>query len=710
MNRKSLLPLAAIGVLALAIVPAADGRGAAASASGLKIISVTVSPSARVVTVKLGWDKALIAKAGNSDRFAVALTSLPAKGLPVTIKRQAATNGPTLRIALTAAQARSLRAARGVIATATQGYDSPTDSDTNFELNGVAITKVRGVVPAAGRACAVTLAAGSNASGCDLRGADLRNADLNHVNLSRSDLSGARLDGARMQTAEMGGAKLVGASLAGVVWSATEQSALTLPDDGSKIVDAIAKAKTRIDVISYTFGGPDIVGQATKPGALMDAVSRGVDVNIVLNGGYKHCASMSSADQTTCAQQSEFDSTYAIQQSLAYAHAHPSSGVQTTGNFTIHFASQNYQITHQKSILIDMIDKGGVPSIGPDSVALVSTGNLGTYGWAARSEHPDYLVNPSAGCTSAATACADDWAARDFTIKLTDPQLLVRIAQVFMSDYNCETWESSAVYKNLSGTTMADTWANGTLLGDGSSYPSIGTSAFYGNDVPNPLLELAPQGNSRDRTLKLIASASKTLIVYNEEMADPDVVNALAAAAKRKVDVQVVMASDICNKYSVAGTCALGQPVPSRPFDYLTSNGVKVTLLNGHSGLYIHAKAIVADGVDGFMGSENFGLSSMNYNRELGLMMTNRSDTTKVESGIPSILSVGGIAQIENAFTSDSSPAAGGIVYNQASVYSGVSAEPAVPSTWPTPYPALATDFPMQCGPIPARGIPATPN
>ena len=130
MNRKSLLPLAAIGALALAIVPAADGRGAAASASGLKIISVTVSPSARVVTVKLGWDKALIAKAGNSDRFAVALTSLPAKGLPVTIKRQAATSGPSLRIALTAAQARSLRAARGVISTATQGYDSPTDSDT----------------------------------------------------------------------------------------------------------------------------------------------------------------------------------------------------------------------------------------------------------------------------------------------------------------------------------------------------------------------------------------------------------------------------------------------------------------------------------------------------------------------------------------------------------------------------------------------------
>ena len=705
MNRKSLLPLAAIGALALAIVPAADGRGAAASASGLKIISVTVSPSARVVTVKLGWVKALIAKAGNSDRLAVALTSLPAKGLPVTIKRQAATNGPTLRIALTAAQARSLRAARGVIATATQGYDSPTDSDTNFELNGVAITKVRGVVPAAGRACAATLAAGSNASGCDLRGADLRNADLNHVNLSRSDLSGARLDGARMQTAEMGGAKLVGASLAGVVWSATEQSALTLPDSGSNIVDAIAKAKTRIDVISYTFGGPDIVGQASKPGALMKAVSSGVDVNIVLNGGYKHCASMSSADQITCAQQSEFDSTYAIQQSLAYAHAHPIPGVQTAGNFTIHFASQNYQITHQKSILIDMIDKGGVPSIGPDSVALVSTGNLGTYGWAARSKHPDYLVNPSAGCTSAATACADDWAARDFTITLTDPQLLGRIAQVFMSDYNCETWGASAVYKNLSGTTMADTWANGTLLGDGSSYPSIGTSAFYGNDAPNPLLQPAPQGNSRDRTLKLIASASKTLIVYNEEMADPDVINALAAAAKRKVDVQVVMASEICNKYSTV-SCTLGQPVPSLTFDYLTSNGVKITLLNAHSGLYIHAKAIVADATDGFMGSENFGLSSMNYNRELGLMLTNRTDTTKVKSGIPSIESVDGIAQIFSAFTIDSSPAGGGIAYNQASVY----AKPVAPSTWPTPYPALATDFPMQCGPIPARGIPATPN
>ncbi|MFM9053962.1 MAG: phospholipase D-like domain-containing protein, partial [Solirubrobacterales bacterium] len=80
----------------------------------------------------------------------------------------------------------------------------------------------------------------------------------------------------------------------------------------------------------------------------------------------------------------------------------------------------------------------------------------------------------------------------------------------------------------------------------------------------------------------------------------------------------------------------------------LTKNGVEVKLFDNNTPqgvLYIHAKAIVADGTRAFMGSENFGYSSMNYNRELGLMLTN--EPSPASDWLPSTQ---GIAAIMTAF------------------------------------------------------------
>ena len=52
------------------------------------------------------------------------------------------------------------------------------------------------------------------------------------------------------------------------------------------------------------------------------------------------------------------------------------------------------------------------------------------------------------------------------------------------------------------------------------------------------------------------------------------------------------------------------------------------------SALYIHAKAIVSDGRTAFVGSENFSVASLEYNRELGLITT---DPTIV-SGVARVL------------------------------------------------------------------------
>jgi phosphatidylserine/phosphatidylglycerophosphate/cardiolipin synthase-like enzyme len=106
----------------------------------------------------------------------------------------------------------------------------------------------------------------------------------------------------------------------------------------------------------------------------------------------------------------------------------------------------------------------------------------------------------------------------------------------------------------------------------------------------------------------LIASARKTLLVESEEMDDTSIVSDLEAAARRGVNVEVVMTAD---------------PSWTRAFDDLERAGVHVATYSYDATPYIHAKVMVADagapGQQMFIGSENFSVSSLEYNRELGV-------------------------------------------------------------------------------------------
>ena len=109
----------------------------------------------------------------------------------------------------------------------------------------------------------------------------------------------------------------------------------------------------------------------------------------------------------------------------------------------------------------------------------------------------------------------------------------------------------------------------------------------------------------------LINSAHRSAFVENEEMDSTAIESALEAAARRGVRVEVTMT------YSAQWKAA---------FAALNSAGVKVHLFHGEHPLYIHAKVISVDAATSsqraFIGSENFSTSSMNYNRELGLITT----------------------------------------------------------------------------------------
>ncbi|MGH3404243.1 MAG: phospholipase D-like domain-containing protein, partial [Streptosporangiaceae bacterium] len=112
--------------------------------------------------------------------------------------------------------------------------------------------------------------------------------------------------------------------------------------------------------------------------------------------------------------------------------------------------------------------------------------------------------------------------------------------------------------------------------------------------------------NAESSILSVIRGARRTLAIEDEEMNDPAVTSALAAAARRGVRVTITMTAD--SEWDSA-------------FNELARAGARIRLYpDDSSALYIHAKAIVADaGREVLVGSQNFSVASLGYNRELSI-------------------------------------------------------------------------------------------
>ncbi len=128
-------------------------------------------------------------------------------------------------------------------------------------------------------------------------------------------------------------------------------------------------------------------------------------------------------------------------------------------------------------------------------------------------------------------------------------------------------------------------------------------------EAASPGNNLVWSPGSRSAILALIAGATASLDIYNEEMADGEVMGALLEAAARGVAVRIIMT------YSSEWASA---------FQKLVDGGVQVSTYSANAKLYIHAKMILVDDAQAFVGSENFSETSLDHNRELGIMLSNR--------------------------------------------------------------------------------------
>ena len=121
--------------------------------------------------------------------------------------------------------------------------------------------------------------------------------------------------------------------------------------------------------------------------------------------------------------------------------------------------------------------------------------------------------------------------------------------------------------------------------------------------------------DSEGKLLGLINGATSSLRIYSEEMGDTTVENALIRAAKRGVDVQVCGENE-SGEYNSA-------------YSRLARAGIHISYYNSPTGFYIHGKVIEADygtaHAKVFIGSENFSNTSLNDNRELGLIISSHA-------------------------------------------------------------------------------------
>ncbi|MGB3676107.1 MAG: phospholipase D-like domain-containing protein, partial [Candidatus Nanopelagicales bacterium] len=363
------------------------------------------------------------------------------------------------------------------------------------------------------------------------------------------------------------------------------------PDsNGSALLSAINQATKTIDIPIYEINDPAV----NK--ALMDAKARGVNIRTVQNAQWWQTADQKYAP-----------SGYAANVDFAQAL----TAAPGPGTFTPHWSNNNFSITHQKSVIVDAADSSGnalpAANLPSTAMAVISTGNFNAYSYNAQ----------TGKCTSTSEPCTA-FSARDYQLATSDPGVVAEMATVFVNDFGCST-RTTIVPSGLTNDDQL-VWSNGTTGANptdaAGQYPSVQEGyPYFVDDGGN----VADQGNSRGIIEKVIdvAQPGDILRVTNEEMSDAQITGYLAQAAKEGVEVRVVMT------YPSVSTSG-GQKQLAN-LQKIADAGGTVRLFANNLALYIHAKTVTVERagkpIAGYVGSENFSQSSLEFNRELGAQL-----------------------------------------------------------------------------------------
>jgi phosphatidylserine/phosphatidylglycerophosphate/cardiolipin synthase-like enzyme len=199
------------------------------------------------------------------------------------------------------------------------------------------------------------------------------------------------------------------------------------------------------------------------------------------------------------------------------------------------------------------------------------------------------------------------WSSTEFTYQhsktlIVDGQVAVISTGNYSKSYSIDL-ERNAV---ATDRDPADLWDLGNLFeADWAGQPLT---------MPCTRLVISPI-NSRTRILDLINSATTTLTIESMQFADFKVREAVKAGVAAGVQVRALIADTGFVSTNAAAA------------DYLKSIGVPVKWIP-----HLHTKVLVADGARGYLGSENLSQTSLDHNREIGLVVTDDSSVAPLRT------------------------------------------------------------------------------
>jgi cardiolipin synthase A/B len=143
--------------------------------------------------------------------------------------------------------------------------------------------------------------------------------------------------------------------------------------------------------------------------------------------------------------------------------------------------------------------------------------------------------------------------------------------------------------------------------------------------LTSPYLAVSPV-NSQSTLTAFVNSAQKTLVVTSENIGDPDIQAAMIGAVKRGVNVRIIAPLCDLNADATYDLPFLAQ---------LAAGGVDARAMPTPSTSqvpYMHAKMMVADGTNAFVGSVNFSAASTTDAREIGIFLSNANAIATLEA------------------------------------------------------------------------------
>jgi phosphatidylserine/phosphatidylglycerophosphate/cardiolipin synthase-like enzyme len=130
--------------------------------------------------------------------------------------------------------------------------------------------------------------------------------------------------------------------------------------------------------------------------------------------------------------------------------------------------------------------------------------------------------------------------------------------------------------------------------------------------------------NSRKELVSQIWRAKRSVHIFAQEFFDAEIVQAAVAAARRGVEVKVLLAPNMTRNVTSANR--------------LAQAGGQARFLDSP---YEHAKATIVDGAVVYIGSVNYTATSLDKNRELGILTRQRDIAAQMEAEFARFWSLG---------------------------------------------------------------------